>query len=311
MRSLMLFTGSSNPELCHKIADDLAIRVGASDIKRFSDGEVDVSFSESVREEDVFILQCTSYPANDHLMELLLMVDACRRASAWRVNAVMPYFGYSRQDRQMRPRVPISAKVVADMLCAVKVNRLVSIDIHAPQIQGFFDIPVDHLHASQLLIESLRKRDLPDPVVVSPDAGGVELATVFAVGLGGNMALIDRRRGSPAKAKAMHLVGDVEGRHCILVDDMIDTAGTLTEAADLLITSGAKSVRAAVTHPVLSGTAIERLGRSKIAELIVTDTIPLPAEKRLDKITTVSVAPLLAAAIRNVHSGESVSQLSH
>jgi len=310
MLSPKLFTGSSNPELCHKVAAELQIEVGDVDVKRFSDGEVDVSFNESVREHDVFLMQSTSYPGNDHLMELLLMVDACRRASAARVNAVMPYFGYSRQDRQMRPRVPISAKVVANMLTAVGVDRLMTIDIHAAQIQGFFDAPVDHLQTAQLLIDHLSGLRLTEPVVVSPDAGGVELASTIAMGLAGTMALIDRRRGAPAKAKSMHLVGDVEGADCVLVDDMIDTAGTLTEAADLLITSGARSVRAAVTHPVLSGSAIERLNRSKISELICTDTIHLPIERQIEKITVVSVAPLLAAAIRNVHTGESVSQLS-
>lgn len=310
MLSPKLFTGSSNPALCHRVAKELQIAVGDVDVKRFSDGEVDVSFNESVREHDVFLMQSTCYPPNDHLMELLLMVDVCRRASAARVNAVLPYFGYSRQDCQMRPRVPISAKVVANMLSASGVDRVITIDIHAVQIQGFFDVPFDHLRTAHLLNAHLRGLDLQDPVVVSPDAGGVELASTVAMGLGGTMALIDRRRGSPAKAKAMHLVGDVEGKDCLLVDDMIDTAGTLTEAADLLITSGARSVRAAATHPVLSGAGIERLDRSKISELIVTDTIPLPVEKQLEKITVVSVAPLLAAAIRNVHTGESVSQLS-
>ncbi len=309
MSSLKLFTGSSNPELCHKVAKELQIEVGNADVKRFSDGEVDVRLNESVREHDVFLMQSTSYPGNDHLMELLLMVDACRRSSAGRINAVMPYFGYSRQDRMMRPRVPISAKVVANMLTAVAVHRVITVDIHAAQIQGFFDVPMDLLYTAQLLTDHLRTLGLQEPVVVSPDAGGVELAGSFAMGLGGSMALIDRRRGIPAKAKSMHLVGDVEGKDCILVDDMIDTATTLTEAADLLITSGARSVRAAVTHPVLSGSSIERLNRSKISELITTDTIPLPAERQIEKITVVSVAPLLAAAIRNIHTGQSVSQL--
>jgi ribose-phosphate pyrophosphokinase len=310
MLSPKLFTGSSNPQLCHKVAQELQIGVGRVNVKRFSDGEVDVSFDESVREHDVFLMQSTCYPPNDHLMELMLMVDGCKRASAARVNAVMPYFGYSRQDRQMRPRVPISAKVVANMLSSAGVDRVITIDIHADQIQGFFDVPFDHLRTHHLLINHLRGLELQDPVVVSPDAGGVELASTIAMGLAGTMALIDRRRGTPAKAKSMHLVGDVEGKDCVLVDDMCDTAGTLTEAADLLITSGARSVRAAATHPVLSGTGIERLDRSKISELIVTDSIPLPVEKQLEMVTVVSVAPLLAAAIRNVHTGESVSELS-
>ena len=309
MRSLKLFTGSSNTELAHHVAAELQIEVGNADVKRFSDGEVDVRLNESVREDDVYIVQSTSYPGNDHLMELLLLVDACRRASAARVNAVIPYFGYSRQDRQMHPRVPISAKVVANMLTAVRVDCVITIDIHAPQIQGFFDVPVDILHTAQLLIEHLRRAGISEPLIVSPDAGGVELASVYAMGLAGTMALIDRRRSVPAKAKSMHLVGDVAGRDCILVDDMIDTASTLTEAADLLMTSGARSVRAAVAHPVLSGPGMERLNRSKISELITTDSIPLPSEKQIDKITVVSVAPLLATAIRAVHLGESLSQL--
>jgi ribose-phosphate pyrophosphokinase len=309
MRSLALFTGGSNPELAHLVAKELDLGVGNADVKRFSDGEVDVRLHESVRERDVYLLQSTSFPGNDHLMELLLLVDACRRASAWRVCAVIPYFGYSRQDRTTAPRVPISAKVVANTLSAVRVDRVITIDIHAPQIQGFFDVPVDCLQTTGIFTAHLRSQGITEPMIVAPDAGGVELASTYALRLGGSMALIDRRRSQPAKAKAMHLIGEVEGRDCILVDDMIDTATTLTEAADLLITTGAKSVRAIATHPVLSGSGSERLNRSKIGELITTDTIPLPAEKQTEKITVVSVAPLLASAIRNVHTGESVTSL--
>ena len=309
MADLKLFTGSSNPELAHKIAHTLEIEVGNADVTRYSDGEVAVSLNDSVRACEVFLVQSTSYPGNDHLMELILMVDACRRASAASVTAVMPYFGYSRQDRQTRPRVPISAKVVANMLESVGVDRVITVDIHAQQIQGFFEVPVDLLGSTRLLIEHLRGLDLKDPVLGSPDAGGVEFASSFALGLGGTMALIDRRRDSPAKAKAMRLIGDVVGRDCILVDDMIDTASTLTEAADLLMTTGARSVRAAVTHPVLSGTGVEKLNRSKISELITTNTIPLPVEKRIDKITVVSVADLLAKAIQYIHTGKSLAEL--
>ena len=304
-----LFCGSSNTALGHKVAASLGIEVADADVKRFSDGEVDVRINESVRSHDVFILQSISYPGNDHLMELLLMIDACRRASAGRVNAVIPYFGYSRQDRVTHQRVPISAKVVANTLASVGVDRVVTIDIHAEQIQGFFDIPVDHLRAGRELVEHLRGLGIDDPLVVSPDAGGVDRASRFAMGLGGRMALIDRRRGSPSKVKSMHLVGDVVDKECILVDDMIDTGSTLTEAADLLMTSGAKSVRAVVTHPVLSGSGVERLNRSKISELIATDTVPLPVEKQIDKITVVSVAARLAAVIDNVHHGRSVKEL--
>lgn len=310
MNAIKLFTGSSNPELCHRVAARLGIPVGNAEVRRFSDGEVDVCIAESVREHDVFILQSTSYPVNDHIMELLLMVDACRRASAARVNAVIPYFGYSRQDRAMRPRVPVSAKVVANLLTAMRIDRVITIDIHAPQIAAFFDVPVDHLRTAGLLTEHLRQTSINEPVIVSPDAGGVELASTFALRLGGGMAIIDRRRGVPAKAKTMHLIGDVEGRDCILVDDMIDTATTLTEAADLLMTSGARSVRAAVAHAVLSGSGTERVNRSKLSEIITTDSIPLPAEKQIDKITVVSVAPLLASAIHAIHAGESLSEIT-
>lgn len=308
MDTIKLFTGSSNPALAHKVAEELDIEVGDAEVTRFSDGEVNLSFNESIRATDVFLLQSTSYPGNDHLMELLLMVDACRRASAARVNAVIPYFGYSRQDRQVRPRVPISAKVVANMLGSVGVDRVITIDIHAKQIQGFFDVPVDLLTAGRQLIAHLRGLDLEDPVLVAPDAGGVEQASDFALGLGGRMALIDFRRGSQAKAKAMRLIGDVADADCILVDDMVDTAGTLTEAADLLVTSGARSVRAAVTHPVLSGTGVERLNRSKILELITTDTIPLPVEKQIEKISVVSAAKVVAKAIAHVHTGQSLAE---
>jgi ribose-phosphate pyrophosphokinase len=309
MVSLKLFTGSSNPELAHKVAAELETQVGNAEVTRFADGEVDVAINESVRACDVYLIQSTSYPANDHIMELMLMADVCRRASAAKVTAVIPYFGYGRQDRQTKPRVPISAKVVANMLTVGGIDRLITVDIHAEQIQGFFDVPMDVLRSARLLIEHVQKMGLRDPVVVAPDAGGVEMASRFAMGLGGTMALIDRRRNSPAKAKAMRLIGDVEGRECVLVDDMIDTGTTLTEAADMLITSGAKSVRAVVTHPVLSGTCVERLNRSKIDELITTDTIPLPVEKQIGKVTVVSVASLLARALRHVHTGKSLSDV--
>jgi len=309
MNNLKLFSGSSNAELAHKVASELDIECGDVEVTRFSDGEVDICFNESVREANVFLVQSTSYPGNDHLMELLLMIDACRRASAAKITAVIPYFGYSRQDRQVRPRVPVSAKVVANLLMSVGIDRVVTVDIHAKQIQGFFDVPMDLLTSSRLLIAYLRDHGLSEPVLVAPDAGGVETASNFAVGLSGKMALIDRRRDSPAKAKAMRLIGDVAERDCILVDDMVDTASTLTEAADLLMTSGARSVRAAVTHPVLSGTGVERINRSKISELITTDTISLPVEKQIEKISVVSVAGVLATAIRHVHTGQSLADV--
>lgn len=307
---LKLFCGSSNPSLGYRIAEELGVSVGDANVKRFPDGECSISFNESIRAADVFLVQSTCHPVNDHIMELVLMIDACRRASAARINAVIPYFGYSRQDRLDRKRSPISAKVVANMLAAAGADRVITVDVHAAQIEGFFDVPVDHLQRGiSLLLDHLRQMKLPEPVVVAPDAGGVDRASEIAMGVNGTMALIDRRRGSPAKARSMHLVGDVVGRECLLVDDIIDTAGTLTEAADLLITSGAKTVRATATHPVLSGSAVERLNRSKVSELITSDTIPLPLEKQIDKITVVSIAPQLARVIRNVHAGLSVLDL--
>ena len=302
-----LFCGSSIAELAHRVATVLEVEIGNADVKRFSDGEVDVRLNESVRNHDVFVLQSISHPVNDHLMELLLMLDACRRASAGRVNAVIPYLGYARQDRVMHPRVPISSKVVANLLSSVGADRVITVDIHAGQIQGFFDIPVDNLQAAPLLIEYVSGLTLPDVLVVSPDAGGVDRAGRFAIGLGGSMALIDRRGH---RAKSMQLVGDVRGRDCLIVDDIVDTGSTLTEAVDLLMTNGARSVRAVATHPVLSGSAVERINRSKLAELVVTDTVPLPVEKQIDCIRVVSVAERLATTIRNVHVGESVSELS-
>lgn len=311
VKDLKLFCGSSNPELAHRVARELGVPVGDANVKRFPDGECSISFNESVRAADVFLLQSTCYPVNDHIMELMLMVDACRRASAARINAVIPYFGYSRQDRLDRKRAPISAKVVANMLAAAGVDGVITVDVHAPQIEGFFDVPVHHLQRGiSLLLDHLRAMSLPEPVIVAPDAGGVDRASEIAMGLNGSMALIDRRRGSPAKARSMHLVGDVEGRECLLVDDIIDTGGTLTEAADLLVTSGAKNVRAAATHAVLSGSSVERLNRSKVSELITSDTIPLPVEKQIDKITVVSIAPQLARVIRNIHTGLSVLELA-
>ena len=302
-----LFCGSSIAELAHRVASELEVELGDADVKRFSDGEVDVRLNESVRNHDVFVLQSISHPVNDHLMELLLMLDACRRASAGRINAVIPYLGYARQDRVMHPRVPISSKVVANLLSSVGAERVITIDIHAGQIQGFFDIPVDNLAAAPLLIDYVRGLTVPDVLVVSPDAGGVDRASGFAIGLNGTMALIDRRGH---KAKSMQIVGEVRGRECLIVDDIVDTGSTLTEAVDVLISNGARSVRAVATHPVLSSSAVERINRSKLAQLVVTDTVPLPVEKQIDRIQVVSVAGRLATAIRNVHVGESVSELS-
>ena len=307
---LQVFSGRANPALSEAICGYLQIEMGHLRLGSFSDGEIFCQIQDNVRGADVFIVQPTGRPANESLMELLIILDAFRRASPSRVCVVMPYMGYARQDRKDAPRVPITAKLVANLITSAGADRLLTIDLHAAQIQGFFDIPVDHLYAAPILIEAIRRKNLDKLVLVSPDAGGVELASRVAMGLAGSMALIDRHRGSPAKAKAMHLIGDVKDRDCILVDDMIDTASTLTEAADLLVTSGASSVRAAATHAILSGSGPERINRSKITELIVTDSIPLPIEKQTEKISVVSVAPLLAQAIHNVHVGESVTSLS-
>lgn len=305
-----LYCGSSNPALGGKIAAALGQPLGGVELQRFADGEISVQLLEPVRDRDVFLLQSTCAPSNDHLMELALLSDACRRASAARINAVVPYFGYSRQDGLTEQRSPISAKVVAKLLRAVGVDRVITIDIHAAQIQGFFQIPVDHLHSTRLLVEHLRELPLDEPVVVSPDAGGVERATQVAMGLGGTIALIDRARPAPGAPRSMNLVGDVDQRDCVLVDDIIDTAATVTEAAALLLAHGARSVRAAVTHAVLSGSALARLERSQVSELVTTDTIPLAARQASPKISVVTVAPLLAAVIHNVHVGASVLALN-
>ncbi|MBK8479772.1 MAG: ribose-phosphate pyrophosphokinase [Proteobacteria bacterium] len=310
LRPARLICGSSNPALGDKLAAVLGQPITSAAVQRFADGEIGVQINESIRADDVFLVQSTCAPSNDHLMELALLIDACRRASAARINAVLPYFGYSRQDGLTGHPSPISAKVVANMLTAVGVDRIITIDIHAAQIQGFFEVPVDHLHCTRLLVEHLKQLPLDEPVVVSPDAGGVDRATQVAMGLGGSIALIDRGRSASGSARSMQLVGDVQGRDCVLVDDIIDTGGTLTEAAALLVARGARSVRAAVTHPVLSGAAVARLERSQISELITTDTIPLSAEKQSAKISVVTVAPLLAAVIRNVHVGASVLALA-
>ena len=308
---LKLFTGNANRALATEIADYLKLPLGAADVTRFSDGEVFVQINENVRGTDVFVLQPTCPPVNDTLMELLVMIDAFKRASAERITAVLPYYGYARQDRKVQGRVPITAKLVADLLTAAGVDRVLALDLHAGQIQGFFNIPVDHLFAGPpVIVEYLSKKDLRDPVVVAPDAGGVERARAIAKRLNAGLAIIDKRRDRPNVAVMMNLIGDVKDKDAIVIDDMIDTAGTLVQAVGALQREGAKRILACGVHAVLSGPAIERIKASPIEEVLVTNSIPLPEDKRVaGRITVLSVASLLGEAIRRIHDEESVSTL--
>ena len=309
---MMVFAGNANLPLAHDIVAHLNLPLGKAVVDRFSDGEVMVELMENVRGRDVFIVQPTCTPTNDNLMELLVMADALRRSSAIRVTAVIPYFGYSRQDRRPRSaRVPISAKVVANMITSVGVDRVLTVDLHSDQIQGFFDIPVDNIYSTPILLRDIRAQQLPDLMVVSPDVGGVVRARALAKQLNdAELAIIDKRRPGPNQAKVMHIIGDVEGQHCIVVDDMVDTGGTLCEAAAALKGNGAASVRAYCTHAVLSGSSVENFRSSQLDELVVTDTIPLRFEAaHCRPIRQVSVAGLLAESIRRIHLEESVSSL--
>ncbi len=308
---IKLFTGNANPELAQAIAGFLDIGIGRAKVGRFSDGEINVEIADNVRGRDVFLIQPTSSPSNDHLMELLIMADACKRASAGRITAVIPYYGYARQDRKVASRAPITAKLIADLLQVTGIHRVLTMELHAGQIQGFFDIPVDNLYANGSLA-TYAEHQLPmnDLVVVSPDAGGVERARAFAKRLKGGLAIIDKRRSGPNVAEVMHLIGDVKGKNAILVDDMIDTAGTLCKAAQSVSDNGAKRVMAITTHPVLSGPAVSRIQESVLERVFVTDTIPLSdAAKSSGKIEVVSVAALFGEAIRAIHHDDSVSRL--
>ncbi|HZW86114.1 MAG TPA: ribose-phosphate diphosphokinase [Gallionella sp.] len=309
--SLMVFTGNANPKLAEAVAQHLHIRLGRATVGRFSDGEVLVELLENVRGKDVFVLQSTCAPTNDNLMEVMVMVDALKRASAGRITAAMPYFGYARQDRRPRSaRVAITAKVVADMLSSAGVDRLLTMDLHSDQIQGFFDIPVDNIYASPILLSDVWKHDYPNLIVVSPDVGGVVRARALAKQLEADLAIIDKRRPKPNVAKVMNIIGEVAGRTCLIMDDMVDTANTLCEAANALKEKGAKRVVAYCTHPVLSGPAIERIENSAIDELVVTDTIPLSeAARNCKRIRKLSAAELLAETIRRINNEESVSSL--
>jgi ribose-phosphate pyrophosphokinase len=306
---LKLFTGNANRPLCEEIAQYLRVPIADAEVARFSDGEVFVQVNENVRGADVFVVQPTCPPVNDNLMELLVMSDALKRASARRITAVLSYYGYARQDRKVQPRVPITAKLVADLLEAAGVDRVLALDLHAGQIQGFFNIPVDHLFAAPVIIDYLGKKDLKSPVIVSPDAGGVERARAIAKRLKASLAIIDKRREGPNQAVAMHLIGDVEGCDAVVIDDMIDTAGTLIQAVGALEREGARRILACGVHPVLSGPAIDRIKSSPLEETVVTNSIPVPDAKRAARLTVLSVAPLLGEAIRRIHDEESVSTL--
>ena len=312
MKDLRLFTGRANPRLACGICDYLQIEPGRIEVSDFSDGEVFVQIQENIRGQDVFLVQSTCQPANHHLMELLIMADACRRASAARITAVIPYFGYGRQDRKDRPRVPITAKLVADLIAAAGVNRVLALDLHAGQLQGYFNMPVDHLFAAPVLVEHFKQQKFQNLTIIAPDAGGVERATAFAKRLDASLAIIDKRRDRDKKniAKVMHIVGEVMDRDVLIADDIVDTAGTLVEATAALLRAGARRVFAGAAHAVLSGPAMQRLGSSGLQQLAVTDTIPLGAKAdKEDRVHVLSVAPLLGEAIKRIHSDDSVSSL--
>jgi ribose-phosphate pyrophosphokinase len=307
----VLFTGNANPALAQEMAKNLGVELGKASVGRFSDGEVTVEIQQNVRARDVFVVQSTCAPTNENLMELLIMVDALKRASARRITAVIPYFGYARQDRRPRSmRVPITAKVVANLLETVGVERLLTMDLHADQIQGFFDIPVDNIYASPVLLSDLKSKAYPDLVVVSPDVGGVVRARALAKQLGTDLAIIDKRRPKANVSEVMHVIGEIEGRNCVIMDDMIDTAGTLVKAAEVLKERGAKRVFAYCTHPILSGPAVDRIAGSQLDEVVITNTIPLSdAARACTKIRQLSVAFLFAETIRRISDGESVTSL--
>ncbi|GAC1544126.1 MAG: ribose-phosphate pyrophosphokinase [Myxococcales bacterium] len=308
----VVFSGNSNQPLAREICDYLKMPLGKCEVGKFSDGEIQIEIGENVRGRDVFLVQSTSTPVNDHLMEMLIMIDAARRASAASITAVMPYFGYARQDRKVAPRTPITARLIADLVTSAGADRFVSMDLHAGQIQGFFDMPSDHLYAAPVFLDHMRKR-FPDPaevVVISPDAGGVERARAMAKRLGCTLAIVDKRRTKPNVAEVMNLIGDVKGKSCLMLDDMVDTAGTLTQGAKAAIEHGARRVVAYAIHGVLSGPAIQRIDESALEEVVVTNTVQLsPGARACKKITQLSVARIFGEAIRRIHTAESLSSL--
>lgn len=307
MSKYKLFSGTANPEFAKKVGKYLNVEVGVASIKKFSDGEISVQIKESVRGQDVFIVQPTCAPTNDHLMELLIMIDALKRSSAASISAVIPYYGYARQDRKAAPRVPISAKLVADMLEAAGIDRMITIDLHAAQIQGFFNIPVDNLYGSVLFVSHLRSKNLKNPIIASPDIGGVARARSYADKLGYELVIVDKKREQANVAEVMNIIGDVEGKDVILVDDMVDTAGTLVKAAEALKKKGATSVMACCTHGVLSGPALDRINNGTLDELVISDTIPMKGDS--DKITVLSAAKIMGETIRRITHNESVNSI--
>ncbi|AQV01722.1 ribose-phosphate diphosphokinase [Desulfococcus multivorans] len=308
---ITIFSGNSNPDLAAKICNYLELPLGGAKVKTFSDGEIQIEINENIRARDVFVVQSTCRPVNDNLVELLLMLDACKRSSAKRVTAVIPYYGYGRQDKKVAPRVPISARLVADMITLAGADRVITMDLHAGQIQGFFNIPVDNLFATPVVLDHIRSKfNLEDVVIVSPDAGGVERARAFAKRLDAGLAIIDKRRDAPNEAKAMAVIGNVKDKVVIILDDMADTAGTLTEAAGALVKNGVKEVHACCTHPVLSGPAISRIRNSDLKSIVVTDTIPLSQDAKVcEKISVLTISKLFGEAIIRSHEGDSVTSL--
>ncbi len=307
MSKFKLFSGTANPEFAKKVGQYLSMEVGGATIKKFSDGEISVQVHESVRGQDVFIVQPTCAPTNDHLMELLIMIDALKRSSARSISAVIPYYGYARQDRKAAPRVPITAKLVADMLETAGIDRMITIDLHAAQIQGFFDIPVDNLYGSVLFVDYLKSKNLPNPIIASPDIGGVARARSYADKLGYNLVIVDKKREKANESEVMNIIGDVEGKDVILVDDMVDTAGTLVKAAEVLKKRGATSVMACTTHGVLSGPAFDRINSGTLDELVISDTIPMKGSS--DKITVLSASRIIGETIRRITNNESVNSI--
>jgi len=306
---LKVFSGRANRQLAQKIAEYLGITLGEMEVRSFSDGEIYVKINENVRGRDVFLVQPTSPPVNENLMELLIMIDACQRASAQRITAVVPYYGYARQDRKDQPRVPITAKLVANLITKAGTDRILTLDLHVDQIQGFFDIKVDHLFAAPVIIDYFRKKRLDNLTVLSPDVGGLRRARAYARALKVPLAIVDKRRPTANEAEIIHIVGEVKGRQILIIDDMVDTGGTLLAAVNILMEKGAVGVYAACTHPVLSGNAYQKIENSPLKELVVTDTIPLDLSKSTDKIKVLSVAPLLGEAIKRIHQNKSVSSL--
>lgn len=307
--SFLIFSGSANTSLATEICKEAGVPVGAISLKKFSDGEISVRIEENVRGRDIFVIQPTSHPANDHIIELILIMDALRRASAHRVTAVIPYYGYGRQDRKVEPRVPISARVIADMIQSMGTHRILTMDLHADQIQGFFSIPVDHLFFAPVLAEYINTKKLNDLVIVSPDSGGAERARFFGKRVNGGLAIIDKRRPKANESEVMNVIGEVAGKNCLILDDMIDTGGTIAKAAKALRDAGAKSVICCATHPVLSGEAPEKLNAANFDEIVFSNTIHIPKTKKINNLTVLSIAPLIANAIKIIHDEESISSL--